>query len=1155
MTRATNSSSLKFVRNLAAFAAVVVVCAMSLPAFSQHQLQTRHVREVVTSGKAKLQGALPATQRLKLAISLPLRDEAELDQLLQQLYDPQSPLYHQFLSVEEFTARFGPTEADYEQVMKVATENGLTITAKTPNRMVMDVEGSVEEISRTFHVNLNLYQHPSEDRTFYAADREPTLDSNIEVWHISGLDNYSLPLPHLKSASSADYKTFTTGSGPGGQFIGSDFRAAYYGGTILTGAGQSIGIFGLNYQLSDIELYFKNIGQSFNPSILQNYSTDGTTNTCNGCDDGEPVIDIISSYSMAPGVSSVIEYFGSYDVDTFEAMASHNVSKQLSCSLGWEPSDPTADEPIFKEFAAQGQNLFVSSGDSGAYALGSSDFSYPAEDPYVTAVGGTDLATNGAGGSWASETAWGGSSGGPAPDGYGIPSWQVGAANSSNDASTTIRNVPDVAAEGNTDNYFCDNGSCSGGLGGTSFAAPRWAGFLALANQQAAENGKSIGFINSTIYSSYFAGINYESDFHDIVNGNNNNGKGQSYNAVTGYDLVTGLGSPNGQSLINLLAGPVPVPTFTISDSPNSLTIAQGASGTSTVTIASQHGFNSSTSLSIAGLPAGVTASFSPSFVTPSSNGSATTTLTLTAGATATAGTVTVTVTGVSGSLSQSATIALTVNETIAPGSPEISGIYTDGASFSTGGVDGDGYAYSSSQLGTSLSWTGTTFTFGAANSPDAYSSETVALPSGQYGLLKLLATGVNGDQPAQTFIVTYSDGTTTSFTQSLSDWYTPQNYSGESIAKATSHRDASNGTEDNRTFNLYGYAFTLNTAKTLKSITLPNNRDVVVLAIVPVETYNVSGIYTDGTSFTTGGLDNDGYAYSSNQLGAILSWNGTAFPFGAVNAPNVYSAGATIELAAGQFNTLELLATGVNGNQIAQNFTVTYTDGTTTTITQSLSDWYTPQNYSGESIAKATSHRNASNGTEDNRTFNLYGYAFPINSAKTVQSVALPNNRNVIVLAAVPVTSSAASSIFINAGGPAVKSFTADEYEAGGGVATTGNSINVTGVNNVAPEAVYRSERAGVFTYTIPGFAAGSSHGVTLHFAEFYWNHAGQRVFNVAINGTPVLSNFDIVAEAGTNTALVKQFTTTANASGQIVISFTAGTADQPKISGIQIQ
>ncbi len=126
----------------------------------------------------------------------------------------------------------------------------------------------------------------------------------------------------------------------------------------------------------------------------------------------------------------------------------------------------------------------------------------------------------------------------------------------------------------------------------------------------------------------------------------------------------------------------------------------------------------------------------------------------------------------------------------------------------------------------------GATYNFGPANAPGAVSSVTLALPSGKFSTLKLLATAVNGNQVAQKFTVTYTDGTTASFTQSLSDWCTPQNYTGESNAIKMPYRNSSNGTRDTRSMTLYGYTFNLSSSKTVKSISLPNNRNVVVLAM-----------------------------------------------------------------------------------------------------------------------------------------------------------------------------------------------------------------------------------------------------------------------------------------------------------------------------------
>ena len=212
-------------------AALVLSFFVPAPAHGQGQpARTRHMREAVSSGQAAWVGRLPATQSLRLNIALPLRNESELDEALQQIYDPQSPSYHQFLSVEEFTERFGPSQEDYDAVISFAEANGLTVTGTAPNRMIVDVTGPVANIERAFHVNMGVYQHPTEDRTFYAPDQEPTPDLPVALWHITGLDNFSIPRPaSLRRAPEA--RGGTTGSGPGGYFIGSDMRAAYYGGT------------------------------------------------------------------------------------------------------------------------------------------------------------------------------------------------------------------------------------------------------------------------------------------------------------------------------------------------------------------------------------------------------------------------------------------------------------------------------------------------------------------------------------------------------------------------------------------------------------------------------------------------------------------------------------------------------------------------------------------------------------------------------------------------------------------------------------------------------------------------------------------------------------------------------------------------------------
>lgn len=165
---------------------------------------------------------------------------------------------------------------------------------------------------------------------------------------------------------------------------------------------------------------------------------------------------------------------------------------------------------------------------------------------------------------------------------------------------------------------------------------------------------------------------------------------------------------------------------------------------------------------------------------------------------------------------------------------------------------------------------------------------------------------------------------------------------------------------------------------------------------------YNRIGISMDGMTFSqTSSLDNCRASYSANLLGSTRIWNDAVFNLGPPNAPDaISSTGNTVLLPSSGFSSLMMLAAGVNGNQAAQTFSVNYRDGTTASFTQSLSDWMTPQGYSGESKAVTMAYRDCCDGTQDKYPFYLYGYAFGLNSAKTVASITLPNNSNVVVLA-----------------------------------------------------------------------------------------------------------------------------------------------------------
>ena len=561
------------------FRRVLAICSLAVVAPAA-ALGGQQLHGHVPAAVARLQPVdhPPVAQHLHLAIGLPARNPDGLKSLIDDLYNPASPNFRHYLTPAQFTEQFGPTPQDYQAVVDFAVANGLKVTATHPNRLVLDVDGAIPEIEKTFHVRMRNYQHPREGRKFYAPDAEPSLDLATPVLHISGLDNYSLPHPNykIKPLEAAVSATPKAGSAPNGSsYGGGDFRAAYVPGTALTGAGQSVALLQFDgYYASDIAAYKTQFGLPnvplVNVAVSGGVSTPGTGNP-------EVCLDIEMALSMAPGVSTIYVYEApnpSPWATLLSKIATDNLAKQIGCSWGGGGVDPTS-ETIFKQMAAQGQSFFNATGDSDAFT---GTVPFPSDSPNITEVGATTLTTTGALGSYVSEKAWNwglngtsysGSSGGSSTY-YAIPSWQSGTSMATNQGSTTMRNVPDVAMTGDNVYVLCNNGG-SMVLGGTSCAAPLWAGFTALVNQQAAAAGRAtVGFINPAIYA-IGNGANFTSDFRDTTTGNNFwPSSPTKFAAVAGYDLCTGWGTPNGTALINALAVPFivtttsPLPTGTV---------------------------------------------------------------------------------------------------------------------------------------------------------------------------------------------------------------------------------------------------------------------------------------------------------------------------------------------------------------------------------------------------------------------------------------------------------------------------------------------------------------------------------------------------------------------------------------------------------------
>lgn len=975
---------------------VAILSGLSVPMYAQSR-QALATHAAAPAG-TEVAGRLSASEQLQLAISLPLRNQDQLQTFLEQLEDPASPNYHHYLSPAEFTAQYGPTADQYQQVIAYVEAHGLTVTHTSASRQLVNVTGPVSSIEETFQVTIELYQDAKQNRTYFAPSVDPTVDPGLPILGVSGLTNRVLPHPMLRKASAKSGPTsYQTGSGPGGQFLGSDFRAAYYGSGALTGAGQALALSELGqWNMADVTAYFNSVSQTLNVPIITEL-LGGTNGSCPGaCDDGEEANDIIQIVSMAPAASVLIVYedtSGNQDVDIFDAFATEDIARQMSWSFGVGSGNAAADEQQFSRFHAQGQNFFVASGDEGAN-LG--DGGWPGFSPDVTDVGGTDLTTASAGGARSQETGWVGSGTGwcdssnPSTPCYGspgdaydaIPSWQVPSIIAVAGGSASYRNLPDVSADANTDSWWCAGGTCQGGLGGTSLAAPRWAGFLALVNEQAGANGDSSVSFLSPLAWQIGQSSSYDTAFYDVTSGCNPSGSTVvppftgRFCAMTGFDMVTGWGTPNGAGTINTMAPTSTTnPYFTLSASPETLNLAPGGTpGTATISLNTGNGFTGTVDLSavILGSPTGVTASFSPTSI----SGSETSTLTVRTTSSTPAGTQMLVVTGTSNGV-PAGTVFVTLglpdfSLAVKPASPpaytgEPNTIYLDqgGSATATVTVDSENGFTGSVDLAVSGEPTGVTATFNPSSTATTSQLNLAATSTASTGTRYLAVTGASGN-----------------ITGSLNAPYTI-------LALSAASGAGGSGTP-------------------------------VSLA----SAYNLPAIYADGIKFGTG-MDGAGTAYSANlltpgnQVGRVL--NGVQFNLGpastnacgtsgqpACTNDAVSFNGQTISLPSGQFTTFELLATAVDGPITGQTITVTYTDGTTSTFTQAFSDWCgcstNPGGQSGESFAVVMPYRDEATGVEDNRVFNLYAYTFILDSTKTVQSLTLPakpSTGNVVVFAA----------------------------------------------------------------------------------------------------------------------------------------------------------
>jgi len=539
-----------------------------------------HVPQAVKT--AKKIGPVESNKLIDFTVALEWNNPKELDHFLKELNDPASPSYKKYLEQEEFQARFAPTENQLESVKNFLNSNNLKVKSVASNHILVQASGTSEAISRAFHTEISYFTTPM-GLSFFAPNYELQVPKELPIQAVHGLENLT-KLRHYHIKNESPFNHTLVGTGPNNGLSPANIRKAYSIPANLTGSGQTLALFELDgYTQADVAAYETNFQL---PQVTpQNILMDGVTGTPSaGNGPAEVTLDIELMIAMAPGISGILVYEGpnsaSGVVDTYNQIAIDNKAKAISTSWGTSESNMGSavqtEANIFKQMVAQGQVLYAAAGDSGAYDDGANlSVDDPASDPFVVAVGGTTLTTN-VDGSYLKESTWkSGDSPGNSGGGGGIstawpiPTWQKGIVSQESKGSTTMRNVPDVSLNADpATGYAIYVGGSWNVYGGTSCAAPLWAAFTALVNQNRLSQGAGvIGFPNPD-----FAKIGptrlYSSSFHDINDGSTN----LFYPALFGYDDATGWGTINGSLIDNLTSNNEPgcahaAPSLTITSS------------------------------------------------------------------------------------------------------------------------------------------------------------------------------------------------------------------------------------------------------------------------------------------------------------------------------------------------------------------------------------------------------------------------------------------------------------------------------------------------------------------------------------------------------------------------------------------------------------
>jgi kumamolisin len=531
------------------------------------------------SERSELAGAAPAPAPLDdsqvITVTVLLRRRAEVPEELVQ--GPET------ISTSELGERYGADPADAQLVSEVLGSYGLTVTETHLASRRMMVSGTIASMQAAFGTTLSAVTSPHPDGSGDVQHRYRTGSLSVParlsgvITAVLGLDDRPQARPQFRRGQSFGARVTQDqedgqGAVPaaaGGPLTAPQVASFYQFPAGTDGTGQTVAIIELGggYTASDLSTYFSGLGLPV-PSVTA-VGVEGGSNSPGQAADGEVELDIEVVGGVAPGAVQVVYFGTNTDQGFIDAIsqAVHATPSPIAVSISWGQSEDqwsaqsrTAMDQAFADAAALGVTVTVAAGDNGSSDDPSEQTQvhcdFPASSPNALACGGTKLVGNTASFAITSEVVWNelatneGAGGGGVSDVFPLPSYQANAGVPASAAGGSGRGVPDVA--GNADpvtGYLVVVDGQRQAIGGTSAVAPLWAGLIA---RLAQATGKRFGLLQPMLYAGA-APAAAAPGFNDIVQGNNG-----AYKAGPGWDACTGLGTPNGAALLDLLSGTTP---------------------------------------------------------------------------------------------------------------------------------------------------------------------------------------------------------------------------------------------------------------------------------------------------------------------------------------------------------------------------------------------------------------------------------------------------------------------------------------------------------------------------------------------------------------------------------------------------------------------